>query len=318
MPAPPRTPTNFAEILEQIWWRLDGALDLDMLRASARLGAVEALLCGTTGIVDHHESPNAIEGSLDVIAEACAEVGVRVVCAYGVTDRHGADGARRGLAENERFIRSGGPGLVGVHAAFTCTDETLAAAAGLAADLGVGVHIHVAEGPADADAGQRLEALAADNWLIVHCVGLDRPLPGVIAHNPRSNMNNGVGYGRPARRPNDIVLGTDGIGADMLEEFRLAYVAHRADDVQAVPDTAWSWIMNGYRFVPEAAADRVTWSYDHVDSPWHVAFTPGTRAVDVVGADGEELVRNGRPTRVDLDEVRAHAAEQAQLLFARL
>src|SRR5687768_17485815 len=77
MPAPPRRPGSFAEILEQIWWRLDVALDLEMLRASARLGAMEALLCGTTGIVDHHESPRAIEGSLDVIAEACAEVGVR-------------------------------------------------------------------------------------------------------------------------------------------------------------------------------------------------------------------------------------------------
>ena len=72
---------------------------------------------------------------------------MRVVCAYGVTDRHGADGARRGLAENERFLRAGGRGMVGVHAAFTCTDETLEAAAGLARDLGVGVHIHVAEGP---------------------------------------------------------------------------------------------------------------------------------------------------------------------------
>jgi len=170
MPAPPRTPTSFLQVLEQIWWRLDTALDLEMLRASARLGAVEALLSGTTGIVDHHESPHAIEGSLDVIADACAEVGVRVVCAYGVTDRHGADGARRGLAENERFLRAGGRGLVGVHAAFTCTDDTLAAAAGLAADLGVGVHVHVAEGPPDADAGARLADLARDDWLLVHCV----------------------------------------------------------------------------------------------------------------------------------------------------
>ena len=88
-----------------------------------------------------------------MIAEACAEVGVRAVCAYGVTDRHGADGARRGLAENERFLRAGGRGMVGIHAAFTCQDETLGAAAGLARDLGVGVHIHVAEGPADVDAG---------------------------------------------------------------------------------------------------------------------------------------------------------------------
>jgi cytosine/adenosine deaminase-related metal-dependent hydrolase len=318
MPAPPRQPRYFGEILEQIWWRLDAALDLDMIRASALLGATEALMCGTTAIVDHHESPNAIEGSLDAIAAACAEVGVRVVCAYGVTDRHGPDGARRGLAENERFLRAGGRGLVGVHASFTCTDDTLAAAAGLARDLRVGVHIHVSEGPEDSAAGARLAAIAADDWLLVHCVSLDRDLPGTIAHNPRSNMNNGVGYARPAARPNRIVLGTDGIGADMFEEFRLAYVAHRADDVLASPDTAWSWLQDGYALVPEAGADRVTWSYDHADSAWHVAFTPGMRAVRVVSGDGEVLVDDGRPTRVDVDEVRAHAAEQAARLFARL
>ena len=125
---------------------------------------------------------------------------MRVVCAYGVTDRHGADGARRGLAENERFLRAGGRGMVGVHAAFTCTDETLEAAAGLAADLGVGVHIHVAEGPADVERGS---ALGAARRATTGCSStaslLDRPLPGTIAHNPRSNMNNAVGYGRPAR-----------------------------------------------------------------------------------------------------------------------
>jgi cytosine/adenosine deaminase-related metal-dependent hydrolase len=318
MPAPPKQPTTFGEILEQVWWRLDAALDLEMLRASALLGATEALTCGTTAIVDHHESPNAIEGSLDVIAEACAEVGVRVVCAYGVTDRHGADGARRGLSENERFLRSGGRGLVGVHAAFTCTDETLESAAGLAADLGVGVHIHVSEGPEDHAAGARLEALASDDWLLVHCVSLDRNLPGTIAHNPRSNMNNSVGYAAPARRPNPIVLGTDGIGADMLEEFRLAYVAHRADDVLASPDPAWSWLEGGHRFVPEARDDTVTWTYDHVDSPWHVAFTPGIRATRVVSGDGEVLLDNGVPTRVDIAEVRAKGAEQAARLHARL
>jgi cytosine/adenosine deaminase-related metal-dependent hydrolase len=275
-------------------------------------------MAGTTAIVDHHESPSAIEGSLDVIADACAEVGVRVVCAYGVTDRHGADGARRGLAENERFLRAGGRGLVGVHAAFTCSDETLAAAAGLAADLGVGVHIHVAEGPEDQSAGARLATLAAEDWLLVHCVLLDRDLPGRIAHNPRSNMNNAVGYARPARRPNTIVLGTDGIGADMLEEFRLAYVAHRADDVSASPDTAWSWLEQGYAFVPEARDDVVVWNYEHANSPWHVAFTPGMRALGVTRGDGEVLLRDGLPTRVDLDEVVAKSAEQARRLFALL
>ena len=297
MPPPPKQPTGFGEILEQVWWRLDAALDLEMLRASALLGATEALMSGTTAIVDHHESPNAIEGSLDVIAEACAEVGVRVVCAYGVTDRHGADGARRGLAENERFITAGGRGLVGVHAAFTCSDDTLETAAGLAHDLGVGVHIHVREGPEDRTAGARLANLAADDWLLVHCVLLDRDLPGTIAHNPRSNMNNSVGYARPAARPNPIVLGTDGIGADMLEEMRLAYVAHRVDDVTASPDDAWSWMEGGYTLVPEARDDVVTWTYDHVDSPWHVAFTPGIRATRVVDAGGRVLLDDGMPTR---------------------
>lgn len=335
MPAPPRQPTNFLEILEQVWWRLDAALDLDMIYWSAALGAMEALECGTTAIIDHHESPGAIEGSLSAISEACAMVGVRVVAAYGVTDRWNdagqpighdwsspparmTDAARRGLAECARFVGDGGRGMVGLHAGFTCSDETIEAAAGLATDLGVGVHVHVAEGTVDRHAGERLSRYAADDWLIVHCVHLDRDLPGTIAHNPRSNMNNGVGYAAPARRPNRVVLGTDGIGADMLEEFRLAYVAHRADDVLATPEAAWSWVANSWELVPEAATDLVTWTYDHVDSPWHLAFSPGVRALHVVSGEGETLLSDGVPTRVDPAEIRSKAAEAAARLFAQL
>lgn len=318
MPAPPVQPKKFLEILQQVWWRLDCALDLDMIYWSAKLGAVEALMNGTTGIIDHHESPNAIEGSLDVIAQACAEVGVRVNCSYGVTDRHGVEAGLRGLEENRRFIAAGGRGMVGVHAAFTCSDELLESASGLATDLGVGVHIHVAEGIDDITAGARLEELSQDNWLLVHCVHLDRELNGTIAHNPRSNMNNGVGYAHPARRTNKVILGTDGIGADMLEEMRLAYVAYRSDDVTLSPDLAWSWLENSYSFIPECQGDRVSWSYDHSDSPWHVAFTPGIRAINVQTSSGETLLRDGLPTRVDLDEVRSKASESAQRLFAKL
>jgi len=319
MPAPPENPTSFRTILEQIWWRLDAALDLEMVRASARLGALEALECGTTAIIDHHESPNAIEGSLDVIAAACAEVGVRCDLAYGVTDRHGADGAARGLAENERYLRSGGRGRVGVHAAFTCTVATLEAAAGLASDLGVGVHIHVAEGPDDIDAAERIRHLTRPDWLLIHGVLLDddHGLDGTIVHNPRSNMNNAVGYARPARFVNELALGTDGIGADMLDEFRVAYVRLRESDVTETPSTAWSWVETGWSLVPEARSDRVTWSYDGADDPWRLAFTTGVRAIDV-DIDGEPALRSGRATRVDADEVRAHAAEQAARLFARL
>jgi cytosine/adenosine deaminase-related metal-dependent hydrolase len=318
MPAPPRSPGSFREILELVWWRLDAALDLDMIRWSAMLGALEALQAGTTAIVDHHESPNAVEGSLDVIAAACAEVGVRVVCAYGVTDRHGPDGARRGLEENERFLRAGGRGMVGVHAAFTCSNATLEAAAGLAADLGVGVHVHVAEGPEDADAPSRLQALATPLWLLAHAVHLpDVPgLDGTVAHNARSNMNNHVGYARPARFAGRVVLGSDGIGASMLDEFQIAYLCHRADDRGATPEAAWRWLEAGRDLVPEAGDDEVTWSYPVMD-PWHLAFTPGVRPLRVVVA-GEVMLEGAVPTRVDPAEIRAKAAEQARRLHARL
>ncbi|HSM64984.1 MAG TPA: amidohydrolase family protein [Ilumatobacteraceae bacterium] len=318
MPAPPRTPASFLDVLEQVWWRLDTALDLEMLEWSAKLGALEALEAGCTAIVDHHESPNAIEGSLSVIADACAEVGVRVVTAYGVTDRHGADGARRGLAENDRYLSAGGRGMVGVHASFTCSDDTLAAAADLAARHGVGVHVHVAEGPDDTGAAERLRDLTTDDWLLVHGVHLadDHGLRGTIVHNPRSNMNNAVGYARPTRFANPVALGTDGIGADMLAEFQLAFVAARADDVTIGPDTPWAWLEEGWRLVPEARGDVVTWSYAPM-VPWHLAYTPTVRAIDV-DIDGRPALRDGVAVRVDAAEIRARAAEQAVRLHARL
>jgi len=318
MPAPPKVATNFQEILEQVWWRLDAALDLEMLEWSAKLGALEALEAGTTAIIDHNETPNAIEGSLSVIADACQEVGVRVVTGYGVTDRHGADGARRGLEENKRFLDVGGRCLVGVHAAFTCSDESLQGAAALADEYDVGVHIHVAEGPGDADAPERLAGLTNDRWLLSHCVYLptDHDLKGTILHNPRSNLNNGVGYADPARFSNPVALGTDGIGANMIESFRLAYVMQRSVDVTVGPDPAWSWLENGWDLVPEARNDQVTWSYDPMD-PWHIAFTAGIHPVEVK-VDDEVVYADGAPTRVDAQEIRAKATEQAARLHARL
>jgi cytosine/adenosine deaminase-related metal-dependent hydrolase len=316
MPAPPSTPTTFLEILEQVWWRLDLVLDEEMIRWSAKLGALEALERGTTAIIDHHSSPNAIEGSLSVIADACAEVGVRVACAYEVTDRNGPEGALRGLEENRRFLGEGGRGWVGAHACFTLSDESLDGVTGLAEDLGVGVHIHVHEGPEDVGAGDRLEGRAQDSWLLAHAVHLERELSGTILHNPESNMNNSVGYANPTRFGNPVALGTDGIGGDMLGAFRASYLKHREAEVTATPDTAWSWLETGWDLFPEASRDSVTWSYDPME-PWHLAFTPGVRPVEVI-IDGEAVLKDGVATRVDATEVRARAAEQARRLHDRL
>ena len=374
MPAPARTPGSFLDILELVWWRLDRALDLDAIEWSAKLGALEALERGTTCIIDHHESPNAIEGSLEVITAACAEVGVRVNTCYGVTDRHRdgfgvrggsgprgsgtagsvsgglgvrggsgsagsasaasgpagfdvagfdaagpmSEGARRGLEENRRHLASGASAMVGVHAAFTCTDETLAAAAELAAEFDVGVHVHVAEGTADTAAAERLAPFANEKWLLIHGVHLadDHGLAGTLVHNPRSNMNNAVGYARPTRFANPVGLGTDGIGADMIDEFRVAYVRMREDDVTAAPDAAWGMLEVNRDLFAESRNDVVTWNYEDMD-PWRLAFTTGVTPRHIT-VNGEIVMTDGRLTRVDAAEIRAKAAEAAQRLFKKL
>lgn len=332
MPSPPRTPADFIGVLEQVWWRLDAALDDEMIYWSAKMGAVEALMAGTTCIIDHHESPNAIPGSLALITQACHEVGIRVNASYGVTDRWSDEGtirqrvsptsamtraARLGLEENRRHLASGGRGMVGVHAAFTASDDTLIAAAELAREFGVGVHIHVAEGPDDADAHQRLAHIAADSWLIVHGVHLSSPLKGTLVHNPRSNMNNAVGYARPMRLKMPVALGTDGIGADMPEETRVAFARLRESDLTAGADVVGRWLDTTRALFPEANHDVVTWNYDAMDSVWHLAYTPGTRPHTVV-VDGKTVLADGRPTLVDLDEVRHHASLHATRLHERL
>ena len=300
-----------------MWWRLDVAVDLDDLAAGARLGALEALESGCTAVIDHHESPSAIDGSLQVIADTCADVGVRVVCAYGVTDRHGPAGRDAGLAENARHIKDGGRGMVGLHAAFTCDEGTIEAAAGLAQDLGVGVHVHVAEGPDDDGRWEHLGPHTADDWLLVHGVRLpdDHGLAGTVVHNPRSNMNNAVGYARPPRFTGPVALGTDGIGADMLDEFRVAFARQREEDVTAAPDDAWGWLSTGWDLVPEALEDRVRWSVDDTD-PWSLAYTTGVRPEEV-RVDGEVVLDADGPTHVDPDQIRAHAADAAARLASR-
>jgi len=331
MPAPKVAPHHFLSVLENIWWKLDAALDHDMIYWSAALGAAEALLSGTTAIIDHHESPNCIEGSLETIYAACSEVGIRVVPCYGVSDRWSDDGilqqvhpssamtraAQIGLEETEQYLASGKTAMVGVHAAFTCTDETLEAAAQLANEYNTGVHIHVAEGPDDIGAEKRLKQYANDQWLIVHGVHLQEPIAGTIVHNPRSNMNNAVGYARPSQWSNRIALGSDGIDSNMMSEFQMAFVAGRADNISFSPELAWEWLWNGSQLVPETQNDVVTWNYPHMDSPWHVAYTTSVHVSDVK-VNNEYVLREGSLTKVELGEIRRKAEEQSQRLHHAL
>jgi hypothetical protein len=175
------------------------------------------------------------------------------------------------------------------------------------------VHIHVAEGAVDADAGKRLATHADASWLLVHAVHLDDGLPGTIAHNPRSNMHNAVGYARPRPVRTRSCSAPTAIGGDMLDEFRVAFVRHREDDVTASPDPRGRGSRTGTQLVPEAASRPGDRGRTSRWSPGSSRTRPTCERVDVeVG--GEVVLRDGVATRVDAVEVRAKAAEQARRL----
>ncbi len=243
MPPPREKPANFPQILERVWWRLDRALDAESIRAGARLYAAEALLAGTTTLIDHHESPNFIEGSLDVLADACQEIGIRALLCYGASERNGGrDEGRRGLAECARFLRENRRprvrGAVGLHASFTVSDATIREAGEIAHAHATIVHVHVAEDASDVQDARRrghtgpLERLLALDALppgsiLAHGVHLAEDqvrrcadLGLWLVHNPRSNRGNGVGWARALSASPRVALGTDGYPADMAVEER--------------------------------------------------------------------------------------------------
>ena len=110
MAIPGAAPKDFPQILQKLWWPLDKSLLEEDVRASAEVMLVEAIRHGTTTLIDHHASPNAIEGSLDVIAEAVDQSGLRGVLCYEVTDRDGEAKAQAGIRENVRFLERCAPG----------------------------------------------------------------------------------------------------------------------------------------------------------------------------------------------------------------
>jgi putative selenium metabolism protein SsnA len=237
---PSEAAANFVEVLEKLWWKLDRALD-------------RCIRSGTTTLIDHHASPEAIAGSLGRIGDAVVESGLRASLCYEVTDRNGMDGAQAGLDESEAWLeRCAGDhmlhGLVGVHASMTVGEETLGTCAALAQKYGTGLHIHVAEDAADQDDAvakydkrviQRLYDAGGlgPGTLAVHCVHVDDDEIALLAktdttvvHNPQSNMNNGVGCAAVPKlfeRGVRVCLGTDGMTSNMFDEARASlFVRH--------------------------------------------------------------------------------------------
>jgi len=339
MPAPEPAPRNFVEILERVWWRLDRALDARSLRAAARFYVGEALLAGTTVLVDHHESPELIEGSLDVIADACQELGMRALVCYGATERNGgAEEARRGLAECRRFLAENRRplvrGCVGLPASFTVSDDTIRAAGELCRELGTFLHVHVAEDGADVEdarargyAGplERLHELGAlvPGSLLAHGVFLDAAEVGKaeewgcwLMQNPRSNRGNRVGYPRHLSASDRVALGTDGYPADLGEE--LAVLAEVGGEHGEEPGRLAARLFGGQRlantlFGDEAAAHPPAGG----DAVAFVRSTQAARSERTV-VEGRVVVEQGRLRTADIEALRAEAREEAPRLWRRM
>ena len=365
---------DFAQQLRNLWWRLDRAIDLPILEASALAGCADAALAGVTGLVDHHAGPEAIEGSLSVIRKAYEQVGLRGLPCYETTDRNGIEGARAGVAENVRFAkeiaadRAAGKAVlteacIGAHAPFTIGDATLGLLADAVKSTGRGLHIHVAEDKYDAvdsrhrfslDPLVRLDRaglldgrtiIGHGLWLSESEVELLSERDGFLAHNARSNMNNGVGYNTLLTKHRNVVLGTDGMGADMLEEFKFAVFRHRESGGPWWPGDFLVCLDRGNRLLERyaalgpasgnaeprvfgrveegAAADLVLWDYDEPtplsgdNVAGHIAFGLSSRSAGSVMVAGRFVVRD-RKALFDQTRIAAKAREQAARMWKRM
>jgi putative selenium metabolism protein SsnA len=255
MAIPGPAPKDFPDILERLWWRLDRALlDIDV-KYSALVCLVDAIKHGTTTLIDHHASPAHIDTSLDQIADAVEEAGLRAVLCYEVSDRNGREQAQEAISENVRFLHAVQEretallrATFGLHASLSLSDQTLADCVAAAADLNSGFHIHVAEHEADEyDALHRYQkrvvhrlheaGILGSQTIVAHGVHLDPAEMGRLrdsgtwlTHQPRSNMNNAVGTADVEgmlRLGIPVCLGNDGFSNNMWAEWKAAYLLHK-------------------------------------------------------------------------------------------
>ena len=357
MPRPAEPPHSFVEILERVWWRLDRALDEESVYVSALVGGIEAARSGTTLLFDHHASPSFVRGSLATLRRALEEVGLRSMLCYETTDRNGLEGRDAGIAENRSFLESGPTaltrGMLGAHASFTLSDESLDRLAAAIQDTDSSLHVHVAEDRADIehcrvhhDCGlvERLasHSLLADRTLLVHAVHLseselhEAQAGGAwLVHCPRSNMNNSVGHARTTafRR---AALGTDGVDEDVLAEARAAFLRMRDTGREDALAAAFAMLVGGHRLAAEffglplgaldagAPADLVVLDYrpptplTAANLAGHLFFGIDRSHVRSTMVAGRFVLRDRRITTVDEAGILARARTAAAALWERM
>jgi putative selenium metabolism protein SsnA len=366
---PGPAPKDFTDILQKLWWPLDRSLTYEDVRNSALVMLVEAIKHGTTTLIDHHASPNAIDGSLDVIAEAVEQSGARAVLCYEVTDRDGPQKARAGIDENVRFIKKQSAhnsphariaATFGLHASLTLSKATLEACRE-AAPEGTGFHIHAAEHESDqfdslAKSGLRVvdrlhrRGILGPRSIVAHAVHVDAGEVNLLAetgtwvtHQPRSNMNNGVGVAEiesQMRAGVGVGLGTDGFSSTMWEEWKTAYllqkVWNRDPRRMSALDVARMAIYNNAQlagsFFPAAPlgilakgahADLIFVDYHPhtpltVDNlPWQIIFGFHESMVTTTIVAGRILMQDRQLLTMDEAEIAAKALQAAPAVWER-
>jgi len=365
MAIPGEAPPDFPAILNQLWWPLDKALDADSVRASALVMLVDAIKHGTTTLFDHHASPNYIDGSLDLIADAITEAGLRGVLCYEVTDRDGMDKMYAGIAENNRFIQahqneSHLAGIFGLHASLTLNDESLQAVSD-ACPSDVGFHIHVAEHEADeedslARSGKRTVhrlhdfGIWRDNSIAAHCIHIDESERKILAdnsvwvsHQPRSNMNNGVGAAEIEQMLAEdmkVVLGNDGFSFNMITEWKTAYLLHKVvhrdprrangTDIAKIATHHNALLARQYLNAPDlgelkvgAVADMIFMDYNPFtpltagNLPWHLLFGFESSMVTSTMVHGKFLMRDRELKTLDEKAIMQFALEKSHDVWQR-
>lgn len=290
--------SNFYSILKNLWWKLDLALDLEMVNASAQMAAAESIRKGVTYIFDHHASPSFTRGSLETIAKVLKEFDLRGVLCFEVSNRNGSELTRQALEENETFFKEfqteGIKALYGLHASFTLEDETLKSVSKFIDEFKCGIHIHLCEDKADKELSlknykknpaQRLvdHGLLNEKSILVHGIHLDEndynlisEFKSAIVYNPDSNLNNSVGIPNYELVPKSIPIlcGTDGMHADPVNSFKKLFLLHRHQGNSYAK--SFDWIKKIYfdqinfvqRFFPDFTtlqigdrADFVIWDY---------------------------------------------------------
>lgn len=347
MGAPQKNPENFNEILEYIWWTLDKCLDAEMIEASALCTAMACIKNGVTFVIDHHASPNSIKGSLEIIANAFEKVGASHLLCYEITDRDGIDKAEQGLAETAEYLKNQ-QGLVGLHASFTVSDDTLNKAVYLAKQFNAGIHMHVAEAESDQqhcienygmrviERLQKFGVLDSAKTIFAHCLHLGENEKSILSSSPvwvvqntESNLNNNVGYFNSEGLGNNIMLGTDGMHSDMLRSAKAAFFVGQNFDTIGYESVykrfrnADSYLQsNG--FTGHGPNNLVVLDYD-APTPFntgnllgHFVFGLESRHVQHVISQGKLIVENRKILTVDEEKILAKARIQAERLWAKM